>query len=299
MTGAPLRRTESHFRGYDGIGLFRRAWLPAQPRRVLLVVHGYAEHSGRYEGFGAWFASQGFAVHAYDQRGHGRSQGRRCHVQEFAEYLNDLDGFLEIVRAEHPQLPITLVGHSMGGLIATAYLVDRRPTIESAVTSGAGLALGQGVSRLRIAVARVLRRLMPRFSLGSGLDPSGLSRDPLVVQAYVDDPLVFRTMTTSLAAELLSAIPRTVARAAEVSVPLLMLHGEEDPLCPVQGSRDFVEAVTVAGSGLRVYPKLRHEIFNEPEREQVYQDMLDWIERVAASHQRGVGDGQESAHPSG
>jgi alpha-beta hydrolase superfamily lysophospholipase len=279
--------------------LFRRGWLPIQPRRALVVVHGYAEHSGRYEGFGAWFASQGYAVHAYDHRGHGRSQGRRCHVREFAEYLDDLGGFLEIVRGEHSQLPITLVGHSMGGLIATAFLVDRRPAIESAVTSGAGLALGQGVSGFRIALARLLRRLMPRFSLGSGLDPNGLSRDPQVVQAYIEDPLVFRTMTTSLASELLNAIPRTVARAAEVTVPMLMLHGEEDPLCPAQGSRDFFEGVTVTGSELRIYPNLRHEIFNEPEREQVYRDMLDWIERVAAGRERGVGDGQEWAHPPG
>jgi lysophospholipase len=187
----------------------------------------------------------------------------------------------------------------MGGLIATAFLVDRHPAIESAVTSGAGLALGQGVSGFRIALARLLRRLIPRFSLGSGLDPNGLSRDPQVVQAYIEDPLVFRSMTTSLAAELLSAIPRTVARAAEVTVPMLMLHGEEDPLCPAQGSRDFLAGVTVTGSELRIYPNLRHEIFNEPEREQVYQDMLDWIERVAAGRERGVGDGQEWAHPPG
>jgi alpha-beta hydrolase superfamily lysophospholipase len=241
-------------------------------------VHGYAEHSGRYEGLGAWFAERGFAVHAYDHRGHGRSGGRRCHVAAFREYLDDLDGFLQIVRREHTGIPITLVGHSMGGLVAVAYLVDRRPPIHSAVTSGAGLALGPGVSWLRVTTARVLRHLLPRLSLGSGLDPNGLSRDPAVVSGYLEDPLVVRRMTTSLAAELLGAVPATAERAAEVGVPLLMLHGEDDPLCPADGSRAFFDGVAVVGSDLRIYPKLRHEIFNEPEREQVYLDVFDWLE---------------------
>ena len=277
-----VRRTESHFRGCDGLGLFRRAWLPAEPRHTLAVVHGYAEHSGRYEGFGAWFAARGFAVHAYDQRGHGRSQGRRCYVGAFREYLDDLDRFLEIVREEHSEIPITLVGHSMGGLITVAYLVDRRPPIHSAVTSGAGLALGEGISWLRVKMALILRHLLPRLSMRRPLDPDGLSRDPEVIKAYLEDPLVSRGMTTSLAAELLGAVPRTAARAAEVAVPLFMLHGEEDPLCPAEGSRAFFDGVAIEGSDLRIYPKLRHEIFNEPEREQVYMDILDWLEGIPA-----------------
>jgi alpha-beta hydrolase superfamily lysophospholipase len=241
-------------------------------------VHGYAEHSGRYEGFGSWFAARRFAVHAYDHRGHGRSRGRRCHVRVFGEYLDDLDRFLESLRREHSRVPITLVGHSMGGLVTVAYLVDRRPVIHSAVTSGAGLAVGRDISRLRVGAARILRYLLPRFPLGSGLDPSGLSRDPEVVKDYLEDPLVSRSMTASLAAELLGAVPRTASRAVEVAVPLLMLHGEEDPLCPANGSRAFFDGVAITGSDLRIYPKLRHEIFNEPERERVYLDILEWLE---------------------
>jgi alpha-beta hydrolase superfamily lysophospholipase len=273
-----VRRTESHFQGVDGLGLFRRAWLPEEPRHILALVHGYAEHSGRYEGLGSWFAARGFAVHAYDHRGHGRSRGRRCHVEAFREYLDDLDRFLEILRQEHTEIPITLVGHSMGGLITAAYLVDRRPPIHSAVTSGAGLALGEGISWLRVKMARILRHLLPRLSMGRPLDPDGLSRDPEVVKDYLEDPLVSRSMTTSLAAELLGAVPRTAARAVEVAVPLLMLHGEEDPLCPANGSRVFFDGVAITGSDLRIYPTLRHEIFNEPERERVYMDILDWLE---------------------
>jgi alpha-beta hydrolase superfamily lysophospholipase len=126
----------------------------------------------------------------------------------------------------------------------------------------------------------MFRRLLPRLSIGSGLDPEGLSRNPEVVRAYLEDPLVTRRMTISLAAELLDAVTATSPRAEDVAVPLLMLHGEEDPLCPAEGSRSFFAGVVTAGSKLRIYPKLRHEIFNEPERETVYRDILEWLEEL-------------------
>jgi alpha-beta hydrolase superfamily lysophospholipase len=244
---------------------------------VLLLVHGYAEHCGRYEAMAAWFAARGAAVHAYDQRGHGRSAGPRCHVRRFGDFLDDLAAVLEAVRAEHPALPLSLAGHSMGALVTLAFLAERKPPVASAVTSGAALALG-AVSPVRKALARVLRRVAPRLSLGSGLDPAGLSRDPEVVRRYLEDPLVHRTMTASLGAELLAAAARTAASAAEVRVPLLMLHGAEDALCAAEGSRSFQAGLDPARSALRIYPGLRHEIWNEPEREAVWQDVWTWLE---------------------
>jgi len=238
-------------------------------------VHGYAEHSGRYEAMALWFAEHGCAVHAYDQRGHGRSEGARCHVDRFEQYLDDLAVVLDAVRSEHPELPITLVGHSMGGLITLAFLASRKPRVANSVTSGAALSIG-GVSPVRVALARAARRVLPRLAIGSGIDPEGLSRDPDVVRRYLADPLIVRTMTTSLGAELLTAAPKTAALAAEIEVPLLVLHGEDDPICPVDGSRVFQAAVP--GAALRTYPGLRHEIFNEPEREAVWQDVLRWLE---------------------
>jgi alpha-beta hydrolase superfamily lysophospholipase len=244
---------------------------------VLLLVHGYAEHSGRYEEMATWFARRGCVVEAYDHRGHGRSQGPRCHVDRFDRFLDDLGLVLDAVRSAHPELPVTLVGHSMGGLITLAFLTSRKPQLASAVTSGAVLAVGN-VSPVRAALARMTRRLLPRLAMGSGLDPQGLSRDPEVVRRYLADPLIVRTMTASLGAELLAAVPRTAALAGEVAVPLLVLHGEADPICPVEGSRAFHAGLRMPGSALRVYPGLRHEIFNEPERGTVWQDMERWLE---------------------
>jgi alpha-beta hydrolase superfamily lysophospholipase len=253
--------------------------LPDEPTRAVLLVHGYAEHSGRYEEMATWLAARGCAVHAYDHRGHGRSDGPRCHVGRFDEFLDDLAAMQGAVRSEHPELPITLVGHSMGGLIMLAFLAERTPPVESAVSSGAALSVA-AVSPLRVLLARTVRRVLPRLAMGSGLDPDGLSRDPDVLRRYLEDPLIHRTMTTSLGAELLGAAPRTAARAGQVQVPLLLLHGESDPICSVEGSRGFHAGLRAPGSALRTYPELRHEIFNEPEREQVWQDLWNWLEEL-------------------
>ena len=283
MHGEPrsLRRVESQLATATGRTLFRRAWLPEQPERVLLVVHGFAEHSGRYEHFGAWFAARGCAVHAYDHQGHGRSEGVRGHVRRFGDFLDDLDAMLAAVRAEHPGLRPQLVGHSMGGLIVAASLCERAPDVAGAVTSGAALAISDDLSRGRILAARALRRVAPRLALASGLDPEGLSKDPEVVRAYVEDPLVFRRMTTSLAVELMGAIERTAGSADRVRAPLLMLHGEEDPICPVAGTRRFFERLVVEPRRIQTYPGLRHEIFNEPEHARVFEDVLAWVQARA------------------
>ena len=281
---AAVRRVESCLAGSGGLRLFRRAWLPPRAGRLIVVVHGFAEHSGRYDPLGAWFASRGFAVHAYDQRGHGRSEGDRCHVDRFDELLDDLDAVLARVRAEHAGAPLVLLGHSMGGLVVAAHLAERSPALHAAVTSGAALSLSPDLSRGRILAARALRRVAPRLRLGSGLDPEGLSRDPEVVRRYVEDPLVHRSMTTSFATELLAALERTSAACDRVRVPWLLLHGEADPICPVQGSR--AAHARAPGSGLRTYPGLRHEIFNEPEHERVFEDVRVWLDAVGEASPR-------------
>ncbi len=282
MSERALRRVEGSFAAPDGLMLFRRAWLPDQVSRVLLVVHGFGEHSGRYDELGAWFAARDCAVHALDHRGHGRSGGPRTHVDRFAQLLDDLAAFHAIVRDEHPAAPITLLAHSMGGLIALAYLAERRPSVSGAIVSGPALAPDRAVPRSRLLLARALGRVAPKIALEAGLDLAGLSRDEAVLRRYLEDPLVVRTMTASLGAALLAAGAATRANAAAIATPVLLLHGKQDTLCPVAASEEFAAQLTASGSALRVYPELRHEIFNEPEREQVFADAWRWIEETLA-----------------
>ncbi len=212
MNAPPLRRTEGWVASPEGLLLFRRAWLPELPQRVLVLVHGFAEHSGRYEELASWFAARGCAVLAVDLRGHGRSQGRRTHVDAFAQYLDDVDLLMAAAREEHGGLPLLLLGHSMGGLIALSYLQDRQPTIAGAVISAPALSVPSGP---RATLARLVRRVLPKLSIAAGLDLAGLSRDPEVVRRYESDPLVERRLTVSLATELFGAAPRAAARGAE------------------------------------------------------------------------------------
>jgi len=260
--------------------LFRRSWLPRASERIVILVHGYGEHSGRYEHTASDLARAGFEVHAYDQRGHGRSGGTRCHVRRFEHLLDDLEGFVATVRAERPSLPIAVVGHSMGGLVVAAYASQRNPKVAGVVTSGAVLSMPEDLSLARVIAVRALKWLAPRLSLASQLDPNALSRDPEVVRAYLEDPFVQRKITASLASEMLSAMKRTAAAAAAVKVPMLLLHGEDDGICSVAGSRNFFEQLTVTQREFHAYPGLRHEIFNEPERAAVLGDLIGWIRKL-------------------
>ncbi len=282
MPPATVHRTESQLLASDGLSLHRRAWLSGSPERTLLLVHGWAEHGGRYDELGGWLAERGCAVHAYDQRGHGRSGGSRGHVRSFDELLDDLEQVLGEVRRAHAGLPLFLLGHSMGGLVVATFLAERDAALAGAILSGAALALAQSPSRGRVAAARWLRRLAPRLPSGNGVDPQGLSRDPEVVRRYLADPLVHRRMTVSLASEMLRMLSRTAAAGSRVRVPTLVLHGAEDPICAPQGSRHFAAALRVEGSALQILPGLRHEILNEPEREQLYAAILDWMRRREA-----------------
>jgi alpha-beta hydrolase superfamily lysophospholipase len=249
----------------------------------VILVHGLAEHSGRYEHVGAHLAAAGCAVHAYDHQGHGRSSGTRSHVRRFAHLLDDLEGFVATVRAQQPSLPLFVVGHSLGGLLVIEYASQRDPDVSGVVTSGAALSLPGDLSQGRIWMARSLRWIAPRLSLSAGLDPEALSRDPEVVRSYLEDPLVHRRISASFASEIVSAVERAPSAAARIRVPTLLLHGEEDRLCPVEGSRRFYAELKVTPRDLRTYPGLRHEIFNEPERSLVLNDLVEWIRGIEAS----------------
>lgn len=277
VEAGPLRRIESDFRGGRNRLLFRRSWLPAAPERVLLLVHGYGEHSGRYEGFASWFAARGSAVQGFDLVGHGRSEGQRGHVARFEDFLDDLDALLAQVRSEQRGLPLYLVGHSMGGLIAAAFAAERAPRIEGLVLSGPALEPVGAPGAFAGAVLGALRRVAPRAGAQRPLEPQALASDPAVGRAYREDPLVHQFITLSLASELLAAAERTRGAGARIELPTLLLHGADDTLCRPAGSLELARGIGSERARVEIYPGLRHEVFNEAERERVYRDLQGWI----------------------
>jgi alpha-beta hydrolase superfamily lysophospholipase len=272
-----IRREEDRFRAADGTSLFWRRWLPRKARRVLLVVHGLAEHSGRYDAVGAWFAARDTAVHAFDLRGHGRSAGTLDRRDAIAVLGDDLIGVVERLRKDCGDGPIVLLGHELGGLLVLRNLASRALAADAAVTSGAAL---EGGIRLLPAHRWVawLARLAPRLRVVTEIDPTLLSRDPGVARDYREDPLVQERLPVALAASLSAAVDEGDAFAASIRAPVLLLHGEDDAVCPPAGSRHCHALLRGGGHALRVYPRLRHEILNEPERDDILCDALRWIE---------------------
>jgi len=247
------------------------------PRAAVVIVHGFGEHSARYEHVAVRLTAAGYAVHSMDNRGHGRSAGRRAYVDTFEDYLADLDGLMEVVRARSGGLPVYLLGHSFGGAIATRYALDHQDALAGLVLSGPLVSLGH-VSPLAVAAGRLLSRLAPRTQV-TRVDPAAVSRDPAVVADYAADPLNHHAgMPARTAAELLRATREIAAGVASLQLPLLVFHGGEDRLVSPAAGRWISEHAGSADRTLRVYDGLYHETLNEPEREAVLADLVAWLD---------------------
>ena len=273
---------EASFTSADGLRLHERAWLPeGEPRAVLAVVPGAAEHSGRYAHLGGFLARHGYAVHALDLRGHGESAGRRLFVRSFGEYLDDVGGFLARVRLAHPGKPLFLLGHSMGGTVAALYALTRPGPLRGLVLSGPLLALGDDLSPLKAALARFLGRFLPRLPVQK-LDAASISRDPEVVRRYREDPRVHHgAIPAGTAAAGMAAIARIEETEPTLEMPLLILHGTADRLASPAGSQRLQRRAGSADRTLRLYDGYFHEVFNEPGRERVLDDLLAWLDAHA------------------
>ena len=259
-----------------------RGWAPGDHalRRCVSLVHGFGEHSARYDHLGEWFAERGTAVYALDLVGHGRSGGARNYVRRFADFLDDVDVFLAHTRGLHSDVRRVLMGHSMGALISAAHATERAPDVAQLVLSAPPFATRlPGLQRL---AARALRPFLPRLRLGSGIAAEALAHDEDVVRRYVEDPLVDTRITLSLAVEMFAQIDRTKFAGDRVPVPCFVLHGASDRIAPSEGAARFHSGMTVPGSDLRIYPKLRHEIFNEPEKYEIFAELLAWMDGADA-----------------
>jgi len=258
------------FETTGGLKLFEQRWAPAgTPRGVLAICHGYAEHSGRYAWTAAQLTARGYAVEALDLRGHGRSGGERVFVNTFEEYLEDVDRFLARVRARHPGLPIFLLGHSMGGGVVTAYVVARNPKLAGVLLSGSAL-LGP-----RPAPAPSAPATPP-----APLPASAISRDPAVVAAYENDPLVYRGLPRADRASAFAGAFKLVQEGMDaIDLPLLIMHGTGDLLVPFAGSENLFARAASKDKTLKLYEGLYHEILNEPEKDRVVADILEWLDR--------------------
>jgi len=266
-------------RAFDGINLFIRISHPAQsPKALIIIVHGLAEHSGRYIHVIKHLTDAGYVVWAFDLRGHGRSEGHRSFVKSFDDYLSDLDLALDRARKEFPNLPLFLFGHSMGGAVTTLYTITRKPAINGLLLSAASLQISAAVSPFLVKIAPLISALFPKMKT-IVLDGSAISRDPVIVQSYNDDPLNYRRgIPARTGAELNAAIRRIQTRMETIEVPLLIMHGTIDRLADIVGSQLLFEKAESSDKTLKIYDGFYHEILNDPEKNRVLNDMQEWLD---------------------
>jgi alpha-beta hydrolase superfamily lysophospholipase len=255
---------EGTFSGFGGLSLYHQRWLPeGAARAVLLIAHGYAEHSGRYGHVVEYFVPRGYAVWAVDHRGHGRSEGERVAIDSFDDYVTDLRTYFELVRVANAGLPVYLIGHSMGSWIAIAYAAKYQADLTGLILSGGGIGTGR----------------RPASAGSSQVDLSiTLSRDPAVGEAYRNDPLVFQGPPPEGRRAAMAAFWEELPGMTQaITLPVLVVAGADSPLGDGPGSQRLFEALSSQDKTLKLYDGLLHEIFNEPEREQVFADIESWL----------------------
>jgi alpha-beta hydrolase superfamily lysophospholipase len=273
------QHSEGWFQGQRNIRLFHRSWAPdGNVRAVLLIVHGLFEHSSRYAGLADYCVSQGFAVCSYDQRGHGKSGGLRGYVNKFSDFIFDLAAYYRLVRSTFPYQRIFMLGHSIGGTIATAYAADHQEDLSGLILSAPTIKPGVSVTSFSIFSARILSVLLPKLGI-SPIDASAISRDPGIVEAYRNDPLVYHgKIRARLGAELIDTMQKLLpVKMGKIELPILVMHGALDRLSNPEGCSLLYESVKSKDKTLKSYEGFYHEIFNEPERSRVFTDMGQWI----------------------
>lgn len=264
----------------DGITLHTESWLPdGPPKAAVLIVHGLAEHIGRYAHVAEYLVARGYAVYGLDHRTHGRSGGEpRVYITDFGRVLDDLKQYFDQVQAAQPGRKIFIYGHSMGSFLATAFTVRYQSEIAGLISSGSPLHIEDTVPTSIIQISNLLKVVAPRLKLVK-LDLNSVSRDPAVIAAYNADPLVVnQPVRLGMAAGYQTAVAQLKQNLSQLRLPLLLLHGGADRITPASGSEQLYQAAQSSDKTLKIYPGLYHEIHNEPEQNTVFADIVTWLD---------------------
>lgn len=271
------------FLSSDGLKIMTEHWLPDSPKALVVVVHGYGEHSGRYRHVVKALTDAGYGVFTLDHRGHGKSDGLRAHFDSFDQPIHDLDVYVENIRARHRDMPVYMLGHSMGALMTLAYALRFPGNLNGIIVSAAPVNADANVSRAVVAAGNVLTNVIPKVPLLKLVPLETLSRDPNVIRAFQDDPLTYKgNMRVRLGTELNNTAKWVRERLGELKMPVLVLYGEADQLVNPSGSRLVYDKAASKDKQIKSYHNLRHEIMNEPERDTVLRDIITWLDRHAA-----------------
>ena len=273
-----ITESDGKFEGVGDLHLYYRAWESPRAKAGLIVVHGLSDHSGRFATLGLRMAGAGINVYALDLRGHGVSEGRRGHSDRFDYYLQDLDRFRwEVECLTASNLPLFLLGHSMGGLITLRYIEEYETSVRGAIITSPWLATGPSIPRWKILGAGVLNKLLPALPIDAGIDPDFLSHDPMVVSQYREDPLVHRKITPRLFMEASTAMGLVLSRSDRIKMPVLFLLAGDDMIVDTRKSEAFARSLAASDVTVHVLPNYYHEVLNDFDRAQAFKEIREWI----------------------
>jgi acylglycerol lipase len=274
-----MNHIEGNFKGVRNINIYHQGWNPeSDVKAVLLIVHGLGEHSGRYMNLVNYLVPLGFAVYGWDHIGHGKSDGGREIVERFEDFTDNLTIFYNMVKVWKPGVPIFLLGHSLGGLIAAYYLLDQQTFFRGAILSAPLVKVSANISSMTILMGKLLSSVAPKTGIIT-LDATAISSDQEVVTTYINDPLVFHGKTPArLAAEMLKAMQYVGDNVGKIRLPFITLQGGKDSLVDMGGAKMLYEKASSADKVIKIYEGLYHEVFNEPERAIVLKDVETWLE---------------------
>ncbi len=273
-----MQHLDGYFKGPRDQEIYHQAWLPEHDvKAVLLIVHGMGEHCGRYMNLVNHFVPKGYAIYSLDHIGHGKSQGKREFVESFEDFTLTLRHYHDMIKTWQPGKPLVLLGHSMGGTIALTYLLEHQQEFDGAIISSPALKPYGKVSSVTIFGGKILSRLLPMTGV-LALDLNAISRDPQVVTDYQNDPLTFKGKTPArLAAEMIGAMARIENEAAVIQLPFLVVQGSSDTIVDPSGAQMIYDRAGSTDKTIKIYDGLFHEVFNEPEKEQVLNDVDVWL----------------------
>ncbi len=263
----------------DGVDLYAQGWEPetGKPKAGVCLVHGIGEHSARYAHVADAFVKVSFVLFGFDHRGHGRSGGLRGHMPSIEAVMLDIDLLIENANKRYPGLPVILYGHSLGGILVLYYGLTRKSNLKGIIATSSGLRTVIENQPLKIYAARIFGSIIPRVAISSGLDVNAISRNIQVVQDYKDDLFVHDKVTLGCGKIILSASKWVLKHAAEMSLPLLLLHGKADAIAFATGSIEVAEQLP-GKCTLVLYEGANHELHNEPAQDEVFRTMIDWMD---------------------
>jgi alpha-beta hydrolase superfamily lysophospholipase len=267
----------------DGLELYYQRWYPdTEPRARIAILHGIGGHSGQstYNHLIHHLMPMGYALYGLDLRGHGRSEGRRASINRWEEYRSDLRLLLQRIKGTGSDQPVFLLGQSLGGLIVLEYALRYQRDVQGVIAAAPALSV-PNTSPVLATLAKLLSPVLPHLVISPNFDLSGFSRDPEEVQKLLDDPLTDPRGSPRLAVETLSALEWTQAHAADLQMPLLLIHGDADPITPAEGSLAFFKNVKIEDKALKLYEGGYHQAFIDSNREQVLADVAEWLDQHA------------------